>query len=148
MDAQSRASETAALAAVVQCLVRRHAGAVPGGVIAAEVLEENRFIAARDGMQGRLIDPETNQRRPVVDLVRRMLAACAPQAARLGCEDELRAAAALAAFPGAERQRRHAGRDGLEDLPRRLAGEFLRPARERDAPSPALEEGVLGEPAA
>ena len=53
MDAQTRVADTAAIAALVQCLVRLealegHAG--HGLVTRPEVLEENRFIAARDGM--------------------------------------------------------------------------------------------------
>jgi glutamate---cysteine ligase / carboxylate-amine ligase len=125
MDAQSRSSDSAALAAVVQCLVRRHAGAAARGVIAAELLEENRFVAARDGMRARLIDPATHRPRPVVELVRRMLAACEPHATRLGCERELGAVEALAADSGADRQRRRATQDGPAALPRWLAREFV-----------------------
>ena len=60
MDAQTRVADTAALTALVQCLVRLealegHASHVL--VSRPEVLEENRFIAARDGMDGALRRP-------------------------------------------------------------------------------------------
>ena len=57
MDAQTRVRDTAALAALVQCLVRREAldatRRTPAPATAPEVLEENRFLAARDGMRRR-----------------------------------------------------------------------------------------------
>ena len=63
MDAQTRVTDTAALAALVQCLVRREAleGDEAAAPMAPEVLEENRFLAARDGMRASLVDP----RRPL-----------------------------------------------------------------------------------
>ena len=60
LDAQTTASETAALAALVQCIARLEVeeGYVPAALVGGqEALEENRFIAARDGMDARLIDP-------------------------------------------------------------------------------------------
>ena len=55
MDAQTRAPDTAALAALVQCVVRLEATerwASRAQSHAWEALDENRFIAARDGMAG------------------------------------------------------------------------------------------------
>src|SRR5919197_2364943 len=60
MDAQTRVEDTAALAALVQCLVRLEAERPAAPLRAAEAQEivaENRFIAARDGMQAALIEP-------------------------------------------------------------------------------------------
>ena len=60
MDAQTRVGDTAAIAAFVQCLVRLEALEGYAGhalVTRPEVLEENRFIAARDGMQARAHRP-------------------------------------------------------------------------------------------
>jgi glutamate---cysteine ligase / carboxylate-amine ligase len=123
MDAQSRLPDAGALAAVVQCLVRRHAD---GTCHAAgpEVLAENRFLAARDGMDARLIDDRFGTRRPVRDVLAELLEDCRPFAVELGCGAELSAAAALAADPGEARQRRHATRDGVAELPARLADDF------------------------
>jgi glutamate---cysteine ligase / carboxylate-amine ligase len=124
MDAQSRAADVGALAALVQCLVRWHAE--EGGDLAtdAEVLDENRFLAARDGMRARLIDGFALRPRPATAVLAEMLAACRPFAAALGCAAELAAASALAADPGEARQRRVAGREGLGELPVRLSAEF------------------------
>ena len=60
MDAQTRAADNAALAALVQCAVRLEA---TEGFVAAsiaehpEVLDENRFLATRDGMRARVHRP-------------------------------------------------------------------------------------------
>jgi len=112
MDAQTRSADNAALAALVQCAVRLEA--TEGYVAAAiaehpEVLDENRFLATRDGMRAQFIDPETVTRRPAGEILDELLAACAPHAAELGCQAELAAAAALAADPGDHRQRILAG---------------------------------------
>jgi len=129
MDAQTSVADTAALVALIQCLVRMEAleGFVaPTLVGAPEVLDENRFLAARDGMAAELIDPVMGRRRPVQHWLDEVLFACAPHAATLGCTDELAACEALAAAPGATRQRADAqGADGLEGLVRALAGAFV-----------------------
>jgi glutamate---cysteine ligase / carboxylate-amine ligase len=112
MDAQTRLSETAALAALVQCAVRLEAtGGYVDPEIASrpEVLDENRFLASRDGMRAQFLDPERNGRRPARDILDELLTACAPHAALLGCEAELASVQALAAEPGDHRQRMLAG---------------------------------------
>jgi carboxylate-amine ligase len=127
MDAQTRVEDTAALAALVQCLVQLEAGrhaTTPSAVDALEVVAENRFIAARDGMEAALIDPP--DRRRVTEMVTRLLAECELIAERLDCVPELSAVAALADSPGAARQRaiaEHTGSfDGLiEALTREFA---------------------------
>ena len=113
MDAQTRVADTAAIAALVQCLVRLealegHAG--HGLVTRPEVLEENRFIAARDGMAAELIDPSLERRRPAREWLEELLVACAPHAVDLGCVEELESVRELAAATGAVRQRSRAGR--------------------------------------
>ena len=82
MDAQTRIRDTAALAALVQCLVRIEAldgMAEPELVHADEVLDENRFLAARDGIDAQLLDPQPRPLRarlgPAGDARRRLLAA-------------------------------------------------------------------------
>jgi glutamate---cysteine ligase / carboxylate-amine ligase len=112
MDAQTRAGDNAALAALVQCIVRLEAteGFVPAVVARhPEVLDENRFLASRDGMRASLIDLASETRRPAADMLDELLAACAPHAVELGCEVELARVAALAADPGDRRQRLLAG---------------------------------------
>ena len=51
---------------------------------AQEVLEENRFIAARDGMDARLIDVGTASQVPVREQLEELLAVCEPHADDLG----------------------------------------------------------------
>ena len=124
MDAQSRVADVAALAALVQCLVRRFADD-PGHCAAApELLEENRFLAARDGMDAALVDTRTFRLRPARDMLAELVAACAPVAAELGCGAELASIAAIADDPGYARQRRIAAEYGLGALPAWLADEF------------------------
>jgi glutamate---cysteine ligase / carboxylate-amine ligase len=129
MDAQTRVEDTAALAALVQCLVRLEATAGPIEPTAAdapEVVAENRFIAARDGMDAALVEPPAWGRRPVGDRLARMLAACGPVARALGCVAELSEVPALAERPGAARQRAIAARVGtLEGLVEALSAEFV-----------------------
>ena len=121
MDAQTRVADTAAIAALVQCLVRLEAlegHASHSLVTRPEVLEENRFIAARDGMGAQLIDPGRGCRRPAREWLDEMLAACAPHAADLGCGHELESVRALASATGAVRQRSRAGRGNAPQLGR------------------------------
>jgi glutamate---cysteine ligase / carboxylate-amine ligase len=127
MDAQTRVEDTAVLAALVQCLVRLEAERPATPITPAdapEVVAENRFIAARDGMEATLIDPPA--RRRVRDTVAGLVAACGPLARTLDCMAELAETAALAESPGAERQRALAARAGsLEGLVEALSEEFL-----------------------
>jgi glutamate---cysteine ligase / carboxylate-amine ligase len=124
MDVQSRPEDTAALAALVQCLVHRYAIGSQRAAGAAEVLAENRFLASRDGMHAELIDPRSERAGPIRERLARVLEACAPTADELGCASELAGAAALAEDPGERRQRRHAAEHGLASLPAHLAAEF------------------------
>jgi carboxylate-amine ligase len=126
MDSQSRVEHTAAIAALVQCLVRLEAEREPVAEDAPEVLAENRFIAARDGMAARLIEPAMGGRRPVRDRLAELLEACEPHARALGCLAELSLVAELAESPGAVRQRELAERVGsLEGLVEALSAAFV-----------------------
>jgi carboxylate-amine ligase len=131
MDAQSTVREAAPLIALVQTLARLElegdgAAATPG----PEVLAENRFLAARDGMAARLIDPTAPGRLiPVREMLDELLAECRPHALALGCLDSLERVPRLAAANGADRQRAWV-RVGasLEQVVERLAERFLAPA--------------------
>ena len=127
-DAQSRVPEVAALAALIQALVRIEATegyAAEALVDAQEVLEENRFLAARDGMGARLVDPTVEARVPAARLLAALIEACEPHACELDSEPELEAARDLALRPGAERQRRLAGQQGIENVIPELSDLFL-----------------------
>jgi glutamate---cysteine ligase / carboxylate-amine ligase len=127
MDAQSTVREVAPLVALVQSLARLELeGEAPSAVPGPEVLAENRFLAARDGMHARLIDPTGRSLVPVRETLEALLADCRPHAAALGCAQALDRVPWLAAAGGADRQRAlAAGPRGLADLVARLAGRFL-----------------------
>jgi carboxylate-amine ligase len=132
MDAQTRVEDTAALTALVQCLVRLLATSDPldaGAAGAQEVVAENRFIASRDGMRATLIDPPAWGRRPVGDVLAGLLDVCAPCARSLDCVGELSSVPALAGSPGAVRQRAMAERVGIDGLVQALSEEFLGASR-------------------
>jgi glutamate---cysteine ligase / carboxylate-amine ligase len=126
MDAQTRVEDTAAIAALVQCLVRLEAERDEPWrpAEADEVVAENRFIAARDGMRACLIDPP--ERVWVRDRLDALVRACEPVALALGCASELANVAALADAPGAARQRAI----GLEHAVQALSEEFLESSRQ------------------
>ena len=133
MDAQSRVSDVAAVAALVQCLVRRaaershrHPTACP------EILAENRFLAARDGMRALLIDA-AGRRRPAHRALAELLDECRPVAQALGCATELGSVISLADDPGYVRQRRTAERAGPGAVTARLVSEFVEPDRTTEA---------------
>jgi carboxylate-amine ligase len=131
MDAQTRIRDTAALVALVQCLVRIEAlqgMAEPELTHAPEVLDENRFLAARDGIRAQLLDPHRDRSVPAAGRLASLVDACWPHARALGCERELKLLAHLAGDPGAVRQRAIASEpDGIGGLVRALVGEFSPP---------------------
>jgi glutamate---cysteine ligase / carboxylate-amine ligase len=128
MDAQTRLVDTAALAALVQCLVRLEAmeGFAESELVTAhEALEENRFLAARDGIGAEFVDPREERRVPATERLSALLEACRPHAEELGCTRELERVGALAADPGPARQRAAARKpNGLPGLMRTLQAEF------------------------
>ncbi len=128
MDAQGDTDATRALVALTQCLVRLEAedGLAPEALVhAPEVLDENRFLAARDGAEAELVDPVRRRRVPLGTVVSEMLDACRPVARELGCSAELELVPGLLADPPAERQRRLArGPEGLRGLVAALAGDL------------------------
>jgi carboxylate-amine ligase len=73
------------------------------------VLDENRFLAARDGARAQLLDPVAERKVALRELLEVTIEACRPHAAALGCETELEAVEQLAVAPGADRQRSLAG---------------------------------------
>ncbi len=131
MDAQTKVADTAAIAALVQAIVRAEVEredhlerAMP-----QEVLAENRFLAARDGMDAELIEPELGSRVPARELLADLVAVCGPHAKELGCAEELAKVPALGERTGARRQLEQAAELGsLPRLVADLAGEFLAPA--------------------
>lgn len=128
MDAQASVEETAALVALVQSIahLELEEGYASGRLVGAEeALAENRFLAARDGMDARLIDATSETLRPARELLDELLVVVAPHADQLGCDDALAGVRALAADPGAAGQRRwHAGGATLPEVVATLARRF------------------------
>jgi carboxylate-amine ligase len=107
MDTQASVASTAALVALVQSLAKLECEeefASEQLLASPEVLAENRFLAARDGAKAALVDPASERRVPVADLLTDVLAAARPHARELGCEDELMHVHALVERPAAARQ--------------------------------------------
>jgi glutamate---cysteine ligase / carboxylate-amine ligase len=129
MDAQSCVADTATLVALVQSIARLELEEGYGSELACsleEMLAENRFLAARDGVDACLIDPSTESLRPIPEILDELLDAAQPHASALGCLDEFEQAATLVATPGAARQRAYSpsSEQGLVRLVAGLADLF------------------------
>ncbi len=127
MDAQTTSSRLTALAGLVQSIAHLELEEGYHGerlVHAPEILDENRFLAARDGIGAELLDPVAERRVRASEQLARLLQAVRPHAQQLGCESAVDAVAEMARDPGAERQRRCAHRRGLRGLIELMADEF------------------------
>lgn len=133
MDAQSRVRDVAPLVALIQSLARLELeGEASTDVPAAEVLAENRFLAARDGIDARLIDPVARRLVPVREMLDSLVSDCRPHALVLGCAAALDGVPRLAASTGVVSQRRSTARSGgLELLVAAMAQAFLAPREGR-----------------
>ncbi len=123
MDAQTTVADVAAVAALVQslALLELERPDRPGdGPPANELIEENRFLAARDGMQALLIGA-SGGRIAAVDQLDETLAACRPWADVLGCRRELETVRRLGVANGASRQVAHAHAGDLRAVTAGLA---------------------------
>ena len=117
MDAVSRVDDAVALAAYVQALVCRYAAADERGESLPAhhpvIAQENKWRAARYGLQATLVDVERGGPAPVIELIGRTLATLEPYARELGSEHELEGIRRiLRDGNGAQRQlRAHIGAD-------------------------------------
>jgi carboxylate-amine ligase len=93
MDSQTRVEHTVALSAFVISLVKllvedfQHGGSAQEEPW--EVLDENRWLAARHGLEAELVDHASSHRTGVRELTDRLLKQLTPHAQELGCEREL-----------------------------------------------------------
>jgi carboxylate-amine ligase len=92
-DAQTRVEHTLGLAALIQAMVKelcehyesgRHLGEYPW-----QMLDENRWLAARHGLEGNLVDLPTNERVATRDLAHRLVDRLRGHAEDLGSAAEL-----------------------------------------------------------
>jgi carboxylate-amine ligase len=128
MDAQARSADTAALAALVQSLVRLECeeGYASDALLdSPEALDENRFLAARDGMRASFIDPDLGTAVPARTIAHELIGRCAPHARDLDCHDELYDLRRLVELPNAAWQRHRASSDGLVGLVAALADAYV-----------------------
>src|SRR3954465_10877374 len=115
MDAQTDVAATGALCALVQAVGRLEIedGHASERLVAAdELLAENRFLAARDGIEAELLDPAAELRRPARAQLRALLDPAPPPAHAPGCRAELETVARLALEPPFLRQLDAAERRG------------------------------------
>ncbi|WP_165075190.1 carboxylate-amine ligase [Paludisphaera rhizosphaerae] len=91
------------------------------------MIRQNRWRAARYGLDAVLVDPETGRNEVARDAIRRMADTLASTAEKLGCSHWLDHARSMADLPdGAARQREVFERTGyLSDVARFLAGEVV-----------------------
>jgi carboxylate-amine ligase len=111
-DAQTRVESVAAIAALSQCLVATFAERRPEPQPRTFV-DENKWRAARYGLDADLVDLAHDTERPARDAVRELLEAVEPVAGRLGCAGELaEVERILERGNGADEQRRVHDKDG------------------------------------
>jgi glutamate---cysteine ligase / carboxylate-amine ligase len=108
-DAQSRLGDTAGLAALVQALVAWHGDRFDAGVRLGTpapqlLVDENRWSAARYGLDGEMVDLDTDTLVPTRQLVVQMLDRVDPVVRRLGSGEWFDHLAGMLHRTGASRQ--------------------------------------------
>jgi carboxylate-amine ligase len=128
-DAQATVEDAAAVAALAHALVgwlaARHDAGQPLETADTWRVEENRWSAARWGMDAGLADLVTGERTPARDCLAALLAELTPVAERLGCAGELGSVERLAARNGAMRQREVAADGGVRAVTAWLADAYV-----------------------
>jgi carboxylate-amine ligase len=109
-DSQTRVEHTMGLAALIQAMVRELSEHFDEGTPLSdypwEMLDENKWLAARHGLSGELIDLPTRERVATPELTRRLLDRLVDHAEDLGAADHFEALEdLLARGNGAHRQR-------------------------------------------
>jgi len=143
LDAQTEVADTMALVALFQSVSRLELleGHTSERLLdSPEALAENRFLAARDGMDAALLDPAGGRLVPARDVLAELLEACAPHAEALGCAAELALVDELARSSGADRQLSLAREGGPSAAMAGLARAFLAPPPSELAPAPSKPE--------
>jgi len=93
LDAQTRVEHTLGLAALCQAMAKEAAEHFEEGKKLSrypyEMLDENKWLAARHGLDGELVDLPSMDRIPTTELAERVLERLRPHAVELGSADEL-----------------------------------------------------------
>ncbi len=116
-DAIQTMDEVRALVALAQCSVAdlqdRAAAGERTSTVREWVVRENKWLAARHGLDAELIVDDEGTRRPARELIDAELERLAPVAVELGCSDELASVGRILTHgTGAERQRAVVTRGG------------------------------------
>jgi carboxylate-amine ligase len=131
-DAQTTLADAAAVAATVHSLVawlaERHAGGEELTAAPAWRIEENRWSAARHGVEGEMTDLDSGARQPTRERLQRLIAGLGEVSDRLGSGPLLARATDLVAENGALRQAALAEAGGVRALTAALADRFLEDA--------------------
>jgi glutamate---cysteine ligase / carboxylate-amine ligase len=109
-DMPGSLSDAAALVALIHCLVKKLSDAIDEGTYQHDchpmLVRQNKWRAARYGMDAKLVDSRTHQLVPARDTIRRLASELLPTAQLLNCESELQHLLQLADQPTwAQRQR-------------------------------------------
>lgn len=130
-DTQPSVGDAAALAAVVQALAawlgERHDAGELSAPAESWRIEENRWSACRDGVEGWLVDPDAGARRRTRECLGELLERLAPYAEGFESASAFARARALVEANGAIGQRRAAADGGAEAVARWLSERFLEP---------------------
>jgi glutamate---cysteine ligase / carboxylate-amine ligase len=93
MDSQTRVEHTIALSALVislvKLLVEEFHRAAERLALPWEILDENRWLAARHGLEAKLLDHTSGELRGAREMAEALLERLVPHARDLGCEEEL-----------------------------------------------------------
>ena len=128
-DAQTTVADAGAIAAVAQGLVAWLAecgdnGEYAGRPVPTWRIEENRWAACRDGVEGGFADVRSGEGHPVRDCLHALLDRLEPFAGRLGASAQLEHARTLVERNGSMRQRTVAAEIGARGLADWLASRF------------------------
>ena len=122
MDSQTRVEHTLGITALIQAMVKELAEHYEAGKELSrypyEMLDENKWLAARHGLDGELVDLPERERIPAPDLARRVMERLRPHAEELGSTEDFAAARGHLG----ERHRRSAPAEGLRRQPRLQGG--------------------------
>jgi carboxylate-amine ligase len=128
-DAQSSVADAAAIAAVAQALVawlgERHDAGEELPVLPTWRIEENRWSACRDGIEGHMADLQTGTLDSTRAHWEKLLADVRPYGARLHSQQALAHAGEMTRANGAIAQRRVAKQGGVAAVARWLTEQFL-----------------------
>jgi glutamate---cysteine ligase / carboxylate-amine ligase len=92
MDSQTRVEHTLAIAALIQAMVKELAEHYEAGKELSrypyEMLDENKWLAARHGLEGELVDLPATDRVAAAELTRRLMERLRPHAEELGSAED------------------------------------------------------------